>query len=487
MKQKNKYILLSILFILVVIPVFGYLNYLPIRLWDESRIAINAMEMYWNNNFIVTHYMGKADLWNTKPPMLIWLQVTSMHLFGLNEFALRLPSAIANFFILVLIIIFSEKYLKNIWIAPLWVLVFISSQGLVNIHSSRTADYDTLLSFVNFVYLISFYLYIENKNKRYLYYTFVFITLSFLTKGIAGLMFLPSLLLYILYKKEFFNILKNKHFYIGILMFLFIGIGYYLIRELNSSGYIKAVFSNEVGGRFMQVTENHNESFWFYFNDLINNRFINLYLFIPFGIIIAFFTKNKSIKQFSIFLLFSIIPFLLIISIAKTKLAWYNMPTRSLLSFFVAFSLYSISKFIYDYKILKNKKILSISIIILFIVIVLKKPYTGIIKNTYKPVEYAWDINKFAISYFLRDAVNNKIDLNNTAYLNTEYNPQNLFYIKILQKKGVNIKVININDIKYVDKIIIPKSTDLKIIEGKYLLSPILEKYNITLYNISEK
>ena len=59
-------------------PIFGYLDSYPIRIWDEARLAINAYEMLKNGDFIVTHYDNNPDMWNTKPPLMIWCQVFFM-------------------------------------------------------------------------------------------------------------------------------------------------------------------------------------------------------------------------------------------------------------------------------------------------------------------------------------------------------------------------------------------------------------------------
>jgi len=71
----NRTVLKIILFLsLVYFPIFLHLDILPLRMWDEARYAINAYEMNQNGNFIVTHYQGQPDMWNTKPPLMIWFQ-----------------------------------------------------------------------------------------------------------------------------------------------------------------------------------------------------------------------------------------------------------------------------------------------------------------------------------------------------------------------------------------------------------------------------
>ncbi|MFT4757995.1 MAG: 4-amino-4-deoxy-L-arabinose transferase-like glycosyltransferase, partial [Vicingaceae bacterium] len=40
--------------LLLLFPVFGHLGALPIQLWDESRLALNALEMFENGDYLVT-------------------------------------------------------------------------------------------------------------------------------------------------------------------------------------------------------------------------------------------------------------------------------------------------------------------------------------------------------------------------------------------------------------------------------------------------
>lgn len=66
-----------VLLAMIAVPLFGHLDTLPLRLWDESRLAINAYEMMKDGDLIVTHFNGQPDMWNTKPPLMIWCQAGS--------------------------------------------------------------------------------------------------------------------------------------------------------------------------------------------------------------------------------------------------------------------------------------------------------------------------------------------------------------------------------------------------------------------------
>ncbi len=94
LKNRN-YILFALLLVLIYFPIFLHLTYMPIRMWDESITGVNAIEMASNHHYFVTYIDGHPDMYNCKPPLLLWCIVLSIKIFGFSELALRLPSAIA--------------------------------------------------------------------------------------------------------------------------------------------------------------------------------------------------------------------------------------------------------------------------------------------------------------------------------------------------------------------------------------------------------
>jgi 4-amino-4-deoxy-L-arabinose transferase-like glycosyltransferase len=167
-KITTRYFKFFFLVLLVLFPIFGNLNVQPIRIWDESRLAINAYQMCQDNDWIVTHYWDNhPDMWNTKPPLLIWCQVFFMKLLGIGELAMRLPSAIAAFLTCLVLLILSIRYLKDFMFGFIAVLVLITTYGYINAHAVRTGDYDSLLTFFTTISAIAFFAYTENRRSRY--------------------------------------------------------------------------------------------------------------------------------------------------------------------------------------------------------------------------------------------------------------------------------------------------------------------------------
>jgi 4-amino-4-deoxy-L-arabinose transferase-like glycosyltransferase len=263
-----KYLLL---FFLLSVPIFAQLGTFPIRVWDEARLAVNAYEMYHNGSYLIPTFEGEPDMWNSKPPLMIWFQVVSMKIFGINEFAVRFPSALAAILTCITLLFFSLKYLKNFWFGFCCILVLATSQGYVYFHSIRTGDYDALLTFFTTLGYLSFFAFTETFKKKYIYIFFLSLALCVLTKSITGLIFLPALLIYISIRKQWLLVLKNKHFYFALLGFLFITVGYYVIREIQNPGYFYSVRMNELGGRFLSTIEGHKYPFDFYFTNLMDD------------------------------------------------------------------------------------------------------------------------------------------------------------------------------------------------------------------------
>lgn len=475
-----KYLLLAIL---IYLPLFEFLDSLTIQIWDEARLAINAYEMLNNGNFIVTYFEGEPDMWNTKPPLLIWFQVLFMKILGVNELAVRLPSAIAALFTCITLLVFSLKYFKRFWFGFIVVFILVTSSGYVNIHASRTGDYDALLTLFTTLSGLLFFSFCEKKNIKYLYLFFLFTALAVLTKSVTGLMFLPAIFIYSIIRKQVVPLLKEKHFYFGLLSFLVIVFGYYLTREAVNPGYISAVIENELGGRYLHVLEDHDHSFSFYFNNFIDYRLTPWRLLVPCGLLIGFLIKNKKMNRLTLFSFLMVSTFFLVISNSQTKLEWYDVPLYPFLAIIITNFIY------YIFDLLRNLKPINKSLRInvtpfLFLFLIGIMPYLKILDKTYNPNR---DKDFYEMSYFLKDAVKGKYNLNNQYLLYDGYNAHKLFYLNILNDKGTQISFKNWENLNPSDIAIASQNHIKQYVEEHYEHDVIHTEENIITYKIYEK
>jgi 4-amino-4-deoxy-L-arabinose transferase-like glycosyltransferase len=87
------------------------------QVWDEIRLANNTIEMVDTGNLLVTRYDGKPEVWNTKPPLQIWLEALSVKVLGIQSLAFRLPSALAALATVLLLFRFARRQLDDLWAA----------------------------------------------------------------------------------------------------------------------------------------------------------------------------------------------------------------------------------------------------------------------------------------------------------------------------------------------------------------------------------
>ena len=191
---KDRWILVGF----VILAFFLPLGIVPLFDLDEGAFSEATREMLLNHNYITTYLNG--DLRFDKPILIYWLQAISVSIFGLNEFALRLPSAIAGAFWAGSIYWFSKRYFDE-KIAFLATIFMVGSLQIGIIAKAAIAD--SLLNMFIAFSMFSIWLYLDTKNKKYLYLAFAFIGFGTLTKGPVAIM-IPMVVtfIYLAVKKD---------------------------------------------------------------------------------------------------------------------------------------------------------------------------------------------------------------------------------------------------------------------------------------------
>jgi len=446
------------------------MDWLPLKKFDESRLAISAVEMLHNKNYIVTFFEGKPDMWSTKPPLLIWLQMVSIKFFGINEVATRLPSALAATAICFFLYHIVIKEFNSILLATISVLILISNSGFVNMHGARSGDYDTLLTLFLFVNAYSFYKWIELKNDKYLLFFLSTIVLAVYTKGVAGLLFLPAYFSYLVYTKNGKLIFNFKLLGGGLISVFFI-LSYYYLREGMNPGYIHAVIDNELSGRYLTSLEGHSHGYFFYLENIISKQFAPWYLFAIIGLFTYPYKENQhSIIRFFVFVIFS---FLLIISIAQTKIEWYTMPIFPFLALIAAIGL----KYIYSYLILKSKKRTYF-----FLFLMLAIPYYIQFSQYYIPRYDSCEAQDYVLCEYIKSNKTKLLNYKNLHLLWDDYQPQNIFYTLALKEIYPTIRYNEA--VQQGDIVLFYKENIAEKLSKKYNLKPLIKDKNISICQI---
>ncbi|MDZ4666852.1 MAG: glycosyltransferase family 39 protein [bacterium] len=318
----------SIVFLIALgVCTFLYNLHIPVvREWDEATYGINAYEMAQTNNPFVVTFGQQSDVYNSKPPLGVWLMAISTKIFGVNTFSLRFASALLSLLFSICLFEFIFRQFKDLHWAFLSALILMSSIGFTGWHEARSGDFDAMVAIFISLFAFSSYLVLKNKNPQYWFLAALFLSAACLTKGVYGLVVIPGIGLFFLLQKQVKLALSHWQFYTACIGFLFLFLGYYFLREKLSPGYLQAVLQNEVGERVFLETNIHKNEIPFYYHSfkLLFYRFQPFILLIPFAVYGVWFEPNKAKQNFLWLICLSALSIWTIISFSKTKLVWYD-------------------------------------------------------------------------------------------------------------------------------------------------------------------
>jgi len=327
------YSAVAILLVLAYFVLFFRLGSAPVQLWDEARLAVNAAEMLARHQWLVTYFDGAVDRWNTKPPLMIGLQALSIAGLGYSQLAVRLPAALAALGTVLMVGSFGYRQLGHWFTGWLAALVLLTTGGFVGYHVARTGDYDALLVCWVTLGTLAFFRYLTTQRAALCLLAAGAFALAVLTKGIAGVLDWPALVLFGLLTGRLRWLLARREFYAGIGLFAVVVGGYYGARELADPGYLAAVAHNELSGRALQALEGHGQSWDYYTNNLITKNFTPWLSLAIIGLLLARRQpRHAAERQFCELAALVVGWHLLVVTLVKTKLAWYDASSYPLLA-----------------------------------------------------------------------------------------------------------------------------------------------------------
>lgn len=337
---------------LAALSLLLWVGRLPVQMWDEARLAMNAVEMMRGGSLLVPMFHGQADLWNPKPPLATWAASGSMRLFGMNELALRLPSIIAAMVTVFAVYIFTRRISPRRSTGVLAAMILLGSGGYVEVHVARTADADSLL--VLFVTLASFALFSALQNMdagrpgKWFLLSAIAFSCAVLTKGVAAFLILPGYVLALVALGDFRRIVKLPAAWLSSAIPVVVALVYCVAAARTQPGYLGAVWASDVVGRWSAVSDGHGGPWHFYAVGLIwpwqgsvlkgLTDILYTASAFPWSLALlvlaptALLPRQTSERRAAIFCIATLVGFLVAISAAATKMPWYVAPAYPLIA-----------------------------------------------------------------------------------------------------------------------------------------------------------
>ncbi|MGQ4650511.1 glycosyltransferase family 39 protein [Lyngbya aestuarii] len=268
----------------------------------EPLFAEAARQMTVTGDWITPYFNGETRF--DKPPLVYWLMALGYQIIGVNEWAVRLPSALAAIALTVLgfytlrflgvsrpaaVVPLEDAGLENDTSTPaslqhqLWLSAGMGSAMIAlnpqTVVWGRTGVSDMLLSGCMGCALLAFFLgyaqpqeaqgkyfWSSVKNRWYLAF-YLLIALAILTKGPVGIV-LPMLIIgaFLFYLGKVREVLREMQVLRGCLLMLVITLPWYvLVTIANGEDYIDSFFGYHNFQRFTEVVNGHDAPWYFYF------------------------------------------------------------------------------------------------------------------------------------------------------------------------------------------------------------------------------
>lgn len=324
--QSKTYLTIIILSgIIFFIPFLGKVHLFD---WDEINFAESAREMIVTGNYHRVQ-INFQPFWE-KPPLFFWLQAGCMKLFGINEFAARLPNAIFGIITLVTLFIIGKKY-KNPRFGFIWAISYLGT-FLPHLYF-KSAIIDPVFNY--FIFLGVYFMFRDVSNfqsKKSLLYPALaglFIGLSTLTKGPVGLLvFLISFFAYFIFTR-FKNFPGIKKIIAFLLLYAIVCFFWFGIEVINNGLWFLKEFLSYQVDLFLHPVASHGEPFYYHFVVVFIGCF-------PISIIaLPVLFGNKIVGRTDLKLLMKILfwTVMILFSITTTKIVHYSSLTYMPLAF----------------------------------------------------------------------------------------------------------------------------------------------------------
>ncbi|MFA6503289.1 MAG: glycosyltransferase family 39 protein [Candidatus Paceibacterota bacterium] len=247
--------------LLLVVSGFLYLFRLgasPLADYDEATYAQVIKDTEREGAFgTLYRYDG---LWFEKPPLQFWLAMGAEKVFGENDFALRLPSALSGIVCVALVYLIALLVSESTSVALLAGVILLATGSFLDAARQLRMDVP-----VTAALLFSFYAFLRGrKDARWYLGIGIGIGIGILIKSVIGLFVLPLILLWSLQDRDF-SWLKNAYFWYGAVLSFLIILPWHLYEGLKfGSVFWDPYLLHHVLDRFASDVNGGSMSNWGY-------------------------------------------------------------------------------------------------------------------------------------------------------------------------------------------------------------------------------
>lgn len=230
---------------------------------DEARYSEIPREMVATADYVVPRLNG--IVYFEKPVLFYWMQSAAIKMFGYNEWALRLPTALMALLGCLFTYIAGRKFYDR---RTGFLASIILSTALLYFAMAHIITLDMTVSALLTGALLTFLLAIRSQpgssRRNYLLTMYVFAAFATLTKGLIGILF-PGMIIgaWILLTQQW-RLLKSVYLVTGALLFLAITLPWHILVQKVHPSFFDFYFIQQHFLRYFTLAENRYQPIWWF-------------------------------------------------------------------------------------------------------------------------------------------------------------------------------------------------------------------------------
>ncbi|MBO3698539.1 glycosyltransferase family 39 protein [Roseivirga sp. E12] len=253
-------------FLMLIIALLYLFNFHVNDIWtpNESFYAEAVREMFESGNFLEIFYNYEPRY--NKPPLTYWLIATSSSIFGLNEFAIRLPIVLMALGSIWFTYLIGRQLYGNKGGLYAMIMMAFSVQLLaVKQYASPEIPLTFFFTLTMYYFLKGF----ELKKGKYMILAFAILGLTVLTKGFPYIIVIGGIIgLYVLLKGPFkwqriWDDIKLLKLHLGIPITLLIGLSWVIFMYIKDGAEFWEIYYRETFGRALSKKTNGPKPFFY--------------------------------------------------------------------------------------------------------------------------------------------------------------------------------------------------------------------------------
>jgi 4-amino-4-deoxy-L-arabinose transferase-like glycosyltransferase len=225
---------------------------------DEPRYAQVAREMLARHDWVTPTLGGKP--WLEKPVLYYWQAMLAYSVFGVSDWAARLPSAVDATLMVVAIYLFLRRFRPGFQLDG--ALMAASMAGVVGF--ARAASTDMPLAATLSIALLAWYAWHETTAKHFLAGFYVFVGLGMLAKGPVAPFLAAAIIAIFAVAKGEWRLIWRTLWIPGVLLFCAVALPWYVLVQMRNPEFFRVFILEHNLSRFGSNLYHHREPFWYY-------------------------------------------------------------------------------------------------------------------------------------------------------------------------------------------------------------------------------